>query len=138
MSAHFPGVTSIKRSAFKRCCMNKTVFVQVITTIDSIEAADNIAQKAVEARLAACAQITGPVDSRYWWQGKLSKAREWQIVFKTRESLYMELSEFIRSCHPYQTPEIIALPILLGDPDYLIWIENETGDRKARQSSDMK
>ncbi len=98
-------------------------YIQVLTTIDRREAAESIARAAVEERLAACAQIVGPVTSIYRWQGQVETAQEWQLWMKTRQELYGALEQLIRQSHTYQTPEILAVPILGGDHNYLQWLD---------------
>ena len=100
-------------------------FLQVITTTESKEEAKIIAHHLVGEKLAACAQILGPITSTYRWKGKVETAEEWLCLIKTREGLYKELEKAIMSLHSYETPEIIALPITNGSPGYLNWLENE-------------
>ena len=99
------------------------MFIQVTTTIDSQEAARELARSAVEARLAACAQISGPIESVYRWQSQVEQAQEWVVVFKTRALGYPGLEAHIKANHPYDVPEIVATPISEGSPDYLSWVE---------------
>lgn len=101
---------------------------QVTTTLDSREAADRLAALLVEARLAACAQVTGPVASTYRWQGRIEHAAEWSCSLKTTMTRLPALEARIRSEHPYQVPEIVAVPIVAGDPAYLAWIEDGVRD----------
>jgi periplasmic divalent cation tolerance protein len=101
-------------------------YIQVTTTAGSKEQAQTIAQHLVEAKLAACVQIAGPITSTYRWQGKLETAEEWLCLIKTRESLYPELEMAIISLHSYETPEIVAVPIVQGSKEYLRWIDDET------------
>jgi len=100
-------------------------YIHVITSTERKEDAERIAGILVEKRLAACVQIIGPVTSIYWWKGKIEKAQEWLCLAKSVESLYGEIESAIRDAHPYETPEIIATPILKGEKDYIEWIENE-------------
>ncbi|MHB8902581.1 MAG: divalent-cation tolerance protein CutA [Thermoguttaceae bacterium] len=102
-------------------------FIQVLTTTASQDEARQIAEVLVERRLAACVQISGPIGSVYRWQGRIESAEEWQCQIKTRQSLLDELSKAILELHPYQVPEIIAVPIVGGSRDYLEWLEKETG-----------
>ncbi len=99
---------------------------QVMTTVDDRTAADTLARSVVERRLAACAQVTGPLASTYWWQGAIQSAEEWQVVFKTTASRYEELAEHIRSNHSYDVPEVLCLPVAGGNPEYLRWIDEQT------------
>jgi periplasmic divalent cation tolerance protein len=100
-------------------------YIQVVTTTEKKEDAEQIAACLVEKRLAACVQITGPVTSHYRWKGKIEKAQEWQCWIKSEETLYKEIEKAIKSVHPYEVPEIIAMPILTGSRDYLEWLESE-------------
>jgi periplasmic divalent cation tolerance protein len=100
--------------------------VQVLTTTETQEDAEALARSAVERRLAACAQVIGPITSIYWWEGSLQTATEWQCLLKTREARFDELRAHLQQAHPYETPEIIATPIVAGSAAYLEWIERET------------
>jgi periplasmic divalent cation tolerance protein len=100
--------------------------IQVVTTVEKREDADRIASAVVRKRLAACAQIVGPIRSTYWWKGKVEEAGEWLCVMKTRQDLFSALEKEIKSIHPYEVPEIIALPIVAGSKSYLQWIDDET------------
>ncbi|MBV9690698.1 MAG: divalent-cation tolerance protein CutA [Ktedonobacteraceae bacterium] len=103
-----------------------TDFLEVHTTIDSQEAAQKIAEALVAKRLAACVQISGPITSTYWWQGKIEQAEEWVCTAKTRSELYDQLEQAIRDAHTYDVPEILAVPIAAGNQSYLDWIRHET------------
>jgi periplasmic divalent cation tolerance protein len=81
-----------------------------------------MAGKLVEEKIAACVQVSGPITSIYEWKGKIENAEEWVCVIKTRKNLYQKVEEAIKAIHPYEVPEIIALPILEGNKDYLDWI----------------
>lgn len=97
-------------------------YLQVFTTTEKREDADKIASTLVEKKLAACVQIVGPITSTYRWKGKIETAQEWLCLLKTRSDLYPELEKAIKDLHPYETPEIIAVPILAGSQDYLQWL----------------
>jgi len=99
-------------------------FIQVITTTEMREDAERIARSLVEMRLAGCVQILGPMTSIYHWKGKIETAGEWLCLIKTSEDRYAMVEQTIRSLHPYETPEIIALPITLGSRDYLEWLRD--------------
>jgi len=101
--------------------------VQVVTTTGTRAEADAIAQAVVEARLAACVQVVGPVTSRYWWDGAVEVAEEWLCLAKTTADRYPELEEAIRQRHSYDEPEIVALPVVAGSRSYLDWVTRETG-----------
>jgi periplasmic divalent cation tolerance protein len=98
----------------------------VITTTDSAEAAEALASKLVEDRLAACVQIIGPIRSLYRWDGEIQNDQEWQCVIKTAADRLEELTETIKANHSYDMPEVVALPIVGGSADYLSWLTDET------------
>ncbi|HKB50602.1 MAG TPA: divalent-cation tolerance protein CutA [Solirubrobacterales bacterium] len=98
-------------------------YLQVTTTVDSEEEAERISAALVERRLAACAQVIGPVASRYRWQGKIEQAQEWMCLAKTEASLYPDVEAAIRELHSYDEPEIVATPIVAGSKGYLDWID---------------
>ena len=101
-------------------------FIQVITSVDSREKAEEIARKLLEGRLAACVQVLGPMRSRYWWEGKLEEAEEWLCLIKAKATDYPKIESAIKAAHPYKVPEILAMPIAKGNPDYLEWLRRET------------
>lgn len=101
-------------------------YSQVVTTTDAADDAERLARAVVDARLAACAQIVGPVRSVYRWAGELRVEPEWQVVIKTTTARVAELIERLRAAHGYDVPEIIATPITEGNPDYLAWLRDET------------
>ena len=102
-----------------------TAAIQVVTTTDKEEEAASLARMLVERRLAACVQIVGPVMSVYHWQGRVEETREWQCLIKTRKDLFAAVAAAIKAVHSYETPEIIAIPIVAGDPEYLAWLHQE-------------
>ncbi|MFH8724378.1 divalent-cation tolerance protein CutA [Streptomyces termitum] len=97
----------------------------VTTTTDSREAALALARGAVEARLAACAQVTGPVTSVYHWQGAVETAEEWRVDLKTTTARYPALEAHLLAAHGYDVPELLAVPVAAGSAAYLEWLENE-------------
>jgi periplasmic divalent cation tolerance protein len=101
-------------------------FLTVSTTTDSADSAGALARSAVAARLAACAQVEGPVTSVYRWRGAVDTAQEWRVVLKTTGERYAELEAHLRAVHPYEVPEVIAVPVVAGSPDYLAWVRAET------------
>ncbi len=88
--------------------------------------ARNIARILVRERLAACANIVDTVESVYWWHGVLEEANECVCIFKTTAKRFAALEKRIRELHPYETPCIVALPVVFGSLPYLRWIEEET------------
>lgn len=104
-------------------------YLQVQTTTDSRAEAMELARAAVEARLAACGQVAGPVASSYWWNDELERAEEWFVFLKTPADRYDELAAFLTQRHSYDEPEIIAVQIVAGSPSYLSWMRDETRPR---------
>ena len=100
--------------------------VQVTVAAASREEADRIAADAVEHRVAACAQVSGPVASTFRWEGRVDRAEEWVCRLKTSRTRYPELEERIRALHSYANPEIIATAIVAGSRAYLEWLRAET------------
>ena len=104
---------------------------QVTTTLPDQAAAERLAAVVVEERLAACAQVHGPISSTYRWEGAVERSTEWFCHLKTTVARLPEVQDRIRQLHPYQVPEIIAVPILDGDAAYLSWIEQMVSDSQA-------
>lgn len=103
--------------------------VLVLTTLPDAESARTLARALVEGRLAACVTIGAPVESMYHWQGAIETAQEVPVTVKTRGELFDEVAAVIRLRHPYELPEILAVPVNHGQPDYLAWIDAETAPR---------
>ncbi len=78
----------------------------------------------LEGRLAACVQVVGPVRSRYWWEGRLETAVEWLCVAKTTADRVDEVVAVIVAAHPYDTPEVIVIPVVGGNDRYLRWVDD--------------
>ncbi|WP_027928215.1 divalent-cation tolerance protein CutA [Amycolatopsis benzoatilytica] len=100
--------------------------VVVLTTVDSEAASRTIAASAVEARLAACAQVVGPITSVFRWEDEVQTATEWRIECKTPADRAGALEEFLKVRHPYDLPEVVVLPITGGSARYLAWLVAET------------
>jgi periplasmic divalent cation tolerance protein len=107
-------------------------YIQVSTTVEKKEDAERIARTLVETRMAACVQVIGPIRSTYWWKGKVEEAGEWLCMMKTREELYPDLEASLRALHPYEVPEIVAVPVVEGSEPYLRWIDEETKTEQAQ------
>ena len=103
-----------------------SAIIQIITTINDRQKAEEIGRHLVEKRLVACCQIVGPIRSIYRWKGRIDEADEWYCVMKTKESLYNPAEEAIRKMHPYEVPEIIAVPVSYASDDYAVWVRTET------------
>lgn len=100
--------------------------VLVYVTAGSAEEAARLARALVGERLAACANILGPIASVYWWEGKLEEAAETAFLLKTRRALVPALTERIKALHGYDCPCVVAIPIEGGNPAFLAWIAAET------------
>lgn len=102
--------------------------IQVSTTTQTKADADRIAAALVEQRLAACVQVSGPIQSRYRWQGKVETAEEWLCTAKTTREAYDQVEQAIRELHAYEEPEILAVPIVAGSASYLTWLREQVGE----------
>ncbi|GAO36474.1 divalent ion tolerance protein CutA [Sulfuricella sp. T08] len=100
--------------------------ILVITSLPDREVAQRLAGRLVEERLAACVNILAPCESVYRWQGRIETAQEITLLIKTLGAHYGKVEKTIRQCHPYELPEIIAVPITAGLPAYLEWLAAET------------
>ncbi len=105
--------------------MKESSPIVVLITAASEEEAQKIAGMLLNQRKAACVNIMPGVDSLFWWQGKLDSARESLLIVKTGARLLPEIIEMVKKIHSYQVPEIIALPIVGGNEDYLKWLDSE-------------
>ena len=102
-------------------------FILVLITVPSREVGQQIASVLIEKKLAACVNTIAPVNSLFRWEGKVSDEQEVLLVVKSRASLFEdELIPAVVNEHPYEVPEIIALPVLMGSQGYLDWIAEET------------
>ena len=97
--------------------------VVILVTASSQDEGRKIAAHLVENKLAACVNITPPIESIYWWEGKIQQDQEYQLFIKSKRELFPEVRAAVSSLHSYQTPEIICLPIIDGSPAYLQWID---------------
>ena len=98
----------------------------VLTNCPDAEVADRIARTLVEQKLAACVNRLPAVDSVYRWQGAVERAVEVPLLIKTTRERLPEVQKAIRALHPYEVPEIIAIPVVAGLPAYLRWVVDET------------
>jgi periplasmic divalent cation tolerance protein len=106
--------------------MKDTGKVVIFVTTSSEQEARKLAEQLLTKRKAACVNIVPKVASSFWWQGKLDSAQESLLIIKTRASLLQEVMDLVKAAHSYSVPEIIALPIIGGNQDYLNWIDDET------------
>ena len=100
--------------------------VVVLVTCPGRDVAERIAKALLEARLAACVNITSELKSFFWWEGKVEEASEVLMFIKTRAELLDELIDKVKELHPYEVPEVIALPVTAGSSNYLAWVKEET------------
>lgn len=92
--------------------------------------AERVAEALVAANLAACVNISAGCSSIYRWEGKVERATEVPLLIKTTRAAYARLESVLRELHPYELPELIAVPVTTGLPAYLAWVEQETQPRK--------
>jgi periplasmic divalent cation tolerance protein len=105
--------------------MNDAVIV--LTNLPDRDAALTLANELVAMKLAACVNVLSECTSVYRWKGAIENAREVPVLIKTRAARYAEVEAAIRRLHPYELPEIVAVPIVRGSDDYLQWVADETG-----------
>lgn len=101
----------------------------VMTTTDSAEAAETLARGIVEARLAGCVQVVGPITSVYRWEGEIRTDREFLCLVKTAADRVDPVTAHIKANHGYDVPEVVAVPVVAGSTDYLSWLTEETRPR---------
>ena len=101
-------------------------FAVVLVTAPDMDLARRLAKGALEAKLAACANIVPAVESHYWWEGKLESSSEVLLIFKTRQELLPKLERTVRGGHPYDTPEFVGLPLTAGSRKYITWLSEST------------
>jgi periplasmic divalent cation tolerance protein len=98
-------------------------YIQVYTTLGKNGDAKTVAKAILEKRLAACVHILGPVRSMYWWKGEMEEDEEWLCVMKTRSDRYLKLEKALKAVHPYEEPEILAVPVIKGSRGYFAWMD---------------
>ncbi|UWE07688.1 divalent-cation tolerance protein CutA [Actinacidiphila bryophytorum] len=101
-------------------------FVQVSTATETREQAVQLAESAVRGRLAAGAQVVGPVVSVFWHRGEFGMGEEWQLLLKTTAEGYPALEAHLLEHHPWEKPEVVAVPIVAGSAAYLRWLADST------------
>jgi periplasmic divalent cation tolerance protein len=97
--------------------------IVVLSTCASADEAEKLARALIEQRLAACVNVIGGVTSYYPWRGNLETAAEWLLVIKSSRARFDELRAALEKQHSYEIPEVIALPVVDGAPNYLNWID---------------
>jgi periplasmic divalent cation tolerance protein len=101
--------------------------VAALTTAPSVDAARHLVRQLVERRLVACGTVVPGAVSTFWWQGAVADEEEVVVVLKTTTARWAELAAALPALHPYEVPELIALPVVAGHPPYLEWLRRETG-----------
>ena len=101
-------------------------FLVVLTTLPSAATARRMAVRVLQMKFAACVNILGPAHSYFWWKGRVDHTREHLLLMKTRASRFDRLRRFLEKNHPYEVPEIVALPIRKGNAPYLKWLADST------------
>jgi periplasmic divalent cation tolerance protein len=96
-------------------------YIQIFVSFPSKSSAGKISKQLLKERLVACIQIF-PINSAFWWQGKIENAKEWLCIIKTKKRAYKKIEKLIKQLHSYSVPEIISFEVQDGNKDYLKWI----------------
>jgi periplasmic divalent cation tolerance protein len=124
----FDESNTYKNSASRKGGQQLNKYMLVLTTVPDEKTGHKIAKQLVKERLSACVTVSAASQSFYWWQGEISNEKEHILFIKTKTTLFSDLEKRIEKIHPYEVPEIVALPFLKGSTKYLNWIEKETKD----------
>jgi periplasmic divalent cation tolerance protein len=100
-------------------------YIVIFITVSTVDEAQVISEKLLGERKVACATIVPEVDSRFWWKGNIDQCKECMLVLKTKASMFDQVVDMVKSLHSYEVPEIIAMPVVDGNGDYLKWIDDE-------------
>ena len=106
--------------------------IVILITSSSKEEAKKLTRVLIEEKLAACVNILSGVESLYWWKGKIESSKEWMLVVKTLGKMANKIVKRVKEIHSYEIPEVIALPIVQGNKDYLQWISDALTLRKKK------
>jgi len=123
--AHIERKKSVRNSMHDTRRKRMAEPIIVSTALTERHDAERLARLLLEDKLIACAQILGPGQSLYWWQGKIEETPEIYLFLKTDRSLFKRVEQRIKAEHPYQVPEIVATPVIEGNSDYLAWMKGE-------------
>ena len=104
------------------------VYIQIQITFPTAELAHEMAAKLVQEKLVACAQVCGTVQSFYIWKGVCETSQETLLLAKTTLPLFERIESAVRAAHPYECPQIVALPIVIVNSDYLDWLNEQLQD----------
>ena len=99
--------------------------IVVFNTCGSLDEAERLSRRLVDERLAACVTVISPVRSFYRWKDEVTDSAEWLLMIKTSRAMFEPLRAVLESSHSYELPEVIAIPVIEGSPNYLAWIERE-------------
>jgi len=106
-------------------------YTLLVSTAPSLKKARELAGLLISRKLAACVSILPGLESHYCWKGKRERSKEVLLLIKTKTSAYRSLEKTLLKHHPYEVPELIALPITKGNKRYLNWISRETKEKRA-------
>lgn len=106
-----------------------TLFRLVLVTAPNRTVARRLARAALQARLAACANLVPGIESHYWWRGQLESAAEILVIFKTAQKHLPKLEKLVLALHPYDTPEFVVLPLAGGNGRYLKWLADSVNTK---------
>lgn len=106
----------------------KTEFIMVIVTVSGLKEGTRISKAVLTSRLAACVAIIPGIRSMYWWKGKIARSQEAMLVVKTTKLRYQKIEKKIMALHSYEVPEVIAIPLVGGLPQYLEWVRREVAN----------
>jgi len=101
----------------------KNNFVAILVTCSSRKEATRIVDALLRKRLVACGNVIAGVESKFWWKGKIDKAREVIVILKTVRANFGKAAKEVKRLHSYEVPEIIAIPIIAGSEEYLEWVK---------------
>lgn len=96
--------------------------IKILSTTPSVEVAQDIADRLLREHLIACAQVSGPIKSTYTWNGEIHHDEEYELTLKTTEEKYVEVESLIKKLHPYDVPQIVAMPVAFASEEYRDWI----------------
>lgn len=105
---------------------NGTDVLVVLTNVPDVDSAEHVIRAVLESRSAACVNRMPACTSAYWWNGAIEQGSEIPLLIKTTRAAYPALETVLRKAHPYEVPEIIAMPVVAGWPTYLAWVAGET------------
>jgi periplasmic divalent cation tolerance protein len=105
--------------------------LEVRVAVPDAETAQALARSLVESRLAACAQVLGPMTSTYWWEGEVETAQEHLLLVKTTAEMFDPICARVRAEHPYDNPEVLAVPVARAAPAYAAWLRESLAHRDA-------